>query len=317
VNASQQLPAMIKAVQVDTYGGIDALHCKDILMPVPDAGQVLVQVHAAGVGPWDAWIRSGKSVLPQPLPLTLGSDISGTVVQVGPDVQNIKPGDQVFGVTNPRFTDGYAEYAIAHANMISAKPAKLSHEEAASAPVIAVTAWQMLFDKAKLLPSQRVLIHGGAGNVGAYAVQLANMVGAHVIATASNEQADFVRSLGATEIIEARTGSFDEYRGSIDAVIDLVGGDALEQSLEVLKPGGVLVSAVAEPDRHKADAHNVRASFMLVAVNSEVLAKLAKLFDAGKLKTRIGDVLPLAQARLAHEMLDGKKHKPGKILLIP
>jgi NADPH:quinone reductase-like Zn-dependent oxidoreductase len=162
-----------------------------------------------------------------------------------------------------------------------------------------------------------VLIHGGAGNVGAYAVQLANMVGAHVIATASNEQADFVRSLGATEIIEARSGSFNAYKGSVDVVIDLVGGDALEQSFEVLKAGGVLVSAVAEPDRHKAETHNVRASFMLVAVNSEVLAKLARLFDAGKLKTRLGDVLPLEQARLAHEMLDGKRHKPGKILLIP
>jgi NADPH:quinone reductase-like Zn-dependent oxidoreductase len=317
VNASHPLPTVMKAVRVESYGGVDALHYKNISMPVPDSGQVLVQVKAAGVGPWDAWIRSGKSVLPQPLPLTLGSDISGTVVQVAPDVQIIKPGDQVFGVTNPRFTDGYAEYAIAYANMLGIKPARLSHEEAASAPVIAVTAWQMLFDQARILPSQRVLILGGAGNVGAYAVQLANMVGAHVIATASNEQADFVRSLGAREIIEARTGSLDAYKASVDVVIDLVGGDALVQSFEVLKPGGVLVSAVADPDSHKAEAHDVRAGFMLVAVNSEVLAKLAGLFDAGKLKTRIGDVLPLAQARLAHEMLDGKKHKPGKILLIP
>jgi NADPH:quinone reductase-like Zn-dependent oxidoreductase len=139
------VPASFKAVQVDTFGGIDAMHYRDVPLAHPGPGQVLVRVAAAGVGPWDAWIRSGNSVLPQPLPLTLGSDIAGTIVLTGEGVSDLAPGDDVFGVTNPRFTDAYAEYAIAEACMLARKPAALSFAEAASVPVIAVTAWQNAF----------------------------------------------------------------------------------------------------------------------------------------------------------------------------
>lgn len=312
------LPPKIQVVQIDSYGDVDAMQLRTIDCPLPAANQVLVRVEAAGVGPWDAWIRAGKSVLPQPLPLTLGSDIAGTVVRVGERVRDFVVGDDIFGVTNPRFTNGYAEYALADVDMIARKPARLNFVEAASIPVIAVTAWQMLHDYAHVKPSQRVLIHGGAGNVGAYAVQLASQAGAYVVATASNAQADYVRSLGALEIIESRTGSFDAYRQSIDIVIDTVGGEALERSYELMKTGGVIVSAVAEPDKTRAKQRDLRSDFLLVAVQTEVLHRIGELADAGRLVTRVGEVLSLRDVRLAHLMLEGvAPHLPGKIVLTP
>jgi NADPH:quinone reductase-like Zn-dependent oxidoreductase len=232
------LPASFKAVQVDKFGGIDSMHYRDVPLVHPAAGQVLVRVAAAGVGPWDAWIRSGNSVLPQPLPLTLGSDIAGTVVLTGEGVNGFILGEDVFGVTNPRFTDAYAEYAIADAGMVARKPSALSFEEAASLPVIAVTAWQMLFEQAHVTKGDRVLVLGGAGNVGAFAVQLAHHAGAFVIASASRRDADFVTSLGADQVFDTREQSFDEYRQSVDVVIDLVGGETLDRSFETVKPGG-------------------------------------------------------------------------------
>lgn len=312
------LPRTVQVVQIDSYGDVDVMQLRTINCPLPAENQVLVRVKAAGVGPWDAWIRAGKSVLPQPLPLTLGSDIAGTIVRVGERVGDFAVGDDIFGVTNPRFTDGYGEYALADAVMVARKPARLNFAEAASIPVIAVTAWQMLHDYAQVRPSQRVLVHGGAGNVGAYAVQFASQAGAYVIATASNAQADYVRSLGASEIVEARTGSFDAYLQSIDVVIDTVGGEALESSYALMKTGGVIISAVAEPDKAKAKQRDVRSDFLLVAVKTEVLHRIGELVEAGRLVTRVGEVLSLRDARRAHLMLEGAApHLPGKIVLTP
>ena len=193
--------------------------------PNPGPGEVLVKVEAAGVGPWDGWIRAGKSALPQPLPLTLGSDLSGEIVAVGPGVSDLRVGDQVYGVTNPQFIGAYAEYALASAAMVSSKPTSLTYIEAASVPVIAVTAWQALFDQAQLKAGQTVVIHGAAGNVGAYAVQLARRAGVRTIATAATDDIPFVRNLGANTVIDYRTQRFEEEVRDADAVIDLVGGE--------------------------------------------------------------------------------------------
>ena len=311
------LPSSFKAVQVDEFGGIESMQYRDVPLARPGSNQVLVRVAAAGVGPWDAWVRAGKSVLPQPLPLTLGSDIAGTVVLVGDNVSNFSPGVDVFGVTNPRFTDAYGEYAVAHADMIAPKPSTLSFEQAASVPVISVTAWQMLFEQADVKRGERVLVLGGAGNVGAFAVQLAHHAGAFVIASASDKDADFVRSLGADQIINTRKEAFDAYRQSVDTVIDLVGGDTLDRSFATVKPGGKVVSAVTQPDAGRAAQAGVSANFMLVAVTTKALLQLLDLFEKGVLRTRVGEVLPLSQARVAHEMLEGRKHLPGKIVLVP
>jgi NADPH:quinone reductase-like Zn-dependent oxidoreductase len=310
------MTASMQAVQIEEYGGPDVLYLRRLPIPTPIEGEVVVKVMAAGVGPWDGWIRAGKSVLPQPLPLTPGSDIAGVVVEVGPNVKELAVGDEIFGVTNRRFTDGYAQYARARVDMLAAKPSSMTFNEAASMPVIAVTAWQMLHEFASIKAGQRVLILGGAGNVGAYAVQLAHLAGAEVVATASDAQADHVRALGADEIIERSMRRVDLYSGSFDAVIDTVGGAALEQSYALVLPRGVVVSAVQKPDSTRLPQH-VRSDFLLVDVGTRILESLVRLAADGELKVRLGDVLPLADARRAHQMLDGSKHQPGKILLIP
>jgi NADPH:quinone reductase-like Zn-dependent oxidoreductase len=306
----------MQAIQIDQYGGPDVLRSRLLPIPTPIEGEVVVKVTAAGVGPWDAWIRAGKSVLPQPLPLTPGSDIAGVVVEVGLGVKEFAVGDEIFGVTNRRFTDGYAQYARARVDMIAAKPNSITFQEAASMPVIAVTAWQMLYDFASIKAGQRVLVLGGAGNVGGYAVQLAHLAGAEVVATASDTQADYVRALGADEIIERGMRRVDQYIGSFDAVIDTVGGEALEKSYALVLPRGVVVSAVQKPDGARMP-HDVRSDFLLVQVGTHILQELVRLAADGQLKRRLGDVLPLADARRAHQMIDGSKHQPGKILLIP
>jgi NADPH:quinone reductase-like Zn-dependent oxidoreductase len=201
--------------------------------------------------------------------------------------------------------------------MVAIKPPALSFEAAASVPVIAVTAWQMLFEQAHVKKGDRVLVLGGAGNVGAFAVQLAHRAGAFVLASASRRDAEFVSSLGADQVIDTREQPFDAHRHAFDVVIDLVGGDTLDRSFETVKPGGKVVSAVTEPNAERAAAAGVSANFMLVAVATSVLHSLAELLATGDLQTRVGEVLPLSQAKTAHEMLEGREHAPGKIVLLP
>jgi D-arabinose 1-dehydrogenase-like Zn-dependent alcohol dehydrogenase len=213
----------MKAARIHEFGGPEVILVEDVPAPVPASGEVLVRVAATGVGPWDALIREGKSkVAPQP-PLTLGSDLVGLVEAVGPGVTEFKAGDEVYGVTNPRFYGANAEYAAALANMIAHKPRRISDIEAASVPVVAVTAWQMLFDYAHAERDQTLMILGAAGNVGAYAVQFAAKAGLHVIAV-TKKDIDFVRSLGAEIALDSETATFADSVPSVDAVIDTVGG---------------------------------------------------------------------------------------------
>ncbi|HEX4507073.1 MAG TPA: NADP-dependent oxidoreductase [Alphaproteobacteria bacterium] len=306
----------MKAWRVNGFGGAEAMTLEDIAVPPPGAGEILVKVAAAGVGPWDGWIRSGHSALPQPLPLTLGSDLSGTVAALGEGVTDFAEGEAVYGVTNPRFIGAYAEYAVAKAGMIAGKPESLSHDEAASVPVIAVTAWQALFEQARVGQGQTVLIHGAAGNVGAYAVQFARQSGARVIATAATGDIETVRALGADRVIDYRTQRFEDDIRGIDVVVDLVGGETQVRSFAVLKPGGMLVSAVSEPDQALAARHGVKALFFLVEVTTLHLTRIAEMIDAGELRVNVGQVLALAEAKGAHEMLEGiRPHPRGKIVL--
>ena len=304
------------AWRVHEFGPPEVMKFERVPRPEPGPGEVLIKVEAAGVGPWDGWIRAGKSALPQPLPLTLGSDLSGEIVNVGPGVSELRVGDQVYGVTNPRFVGAYAEYALASAGMVSNKPTSLTHIEAASVPVISVTAWQALFDHAQLKAGQTVVIHGAAGNVGSYAVQLARRAGVQTIATVGTDDISFVRNLGAKTVIDYRTQRFEEEVQNADAVIDLVGGETQVRSFQVLRRGGKLISAVSDPDQHLAERHGVEAAFFLVDVTSQHLAEIARLVDGGKLRTNVGAVLPLADAREAHFMLERVRPQPkGKIVL--
>ncbi|MGY8631330.1 NADP-dependent oxidoreductase [Bradyrhizobium sp. 14AA] len=304
------------AWRVHKFGSPETMKFERVPRPEPGPGEVLVKVAAAGVGPWDGWIRSGKSVLPQPLPLTLGSDLSGEIVAMGPGVSELRVGDPVYGVTNPQFVGAYAEYAVASAGMVSNKPISLTHVEAASVPVVAVTAWQALFDHAHLKAGQTVVVHGAAGNVGSYAVQLAHHAGVHTVVTASTGDVCAVRNLGANTVIDYRTQRFEEEVQSADAVIDLVGGETQDRSFQVLRRGGKLISAVSSPDQVLAKRYGVEATFFLVDVTSQYLTKIARYIDGRKLRTNVGAVLPLADAREAHLMLERVRPQPkGKIVL--
>ena len=305
----------MQAIRVHNFGDIDSLVVEDVPRPAPGEGEVLLRVKAAGVGPWDALVRSGRSVLPQPLPLTLGSDVSGIIEEIGAGVPQFQAGDAIFGATNARFTGGYAEYALAAATKLAKMPRRLGFIEAASIPVVACTAWQMVFDYGAVDVTKRVLVHGAAGNVGAYAVQLAKRVAHEVIATAFSDDVAYVQALGADRVIDVKKSRFEEMLSDVDVVLDTIGGDTQDRSFSILKPGGVLVSSVAEPNQQTATRRNVRALFFLVDVSSRRLEQLAAMIDAGALTTSVGDVLPLAQARTAHEMLAGKPHKRGKIVL--
>jgi len=306
---------LMKAARIHQFGSPDVIVIDDVPKPRPGPGEVLVCVAAAGVGPWDALIREHKSVAKTTLPLILGADLSCVVEEVGPSVSTFHVGQEVYGVTNPDFCGAYTQFAIASAKMVASKPLRLCHVEAASAPVVAVTAWQMLFDYADAKPTQRLLILGAAGNVGAYAVQLASQAGLQVFAIASSEAAADVRSLGATTVIDYKTTRFEDAVPPVDAVIDTVGGETRARSFGIIKPGGVLVTSVSEPLPERPLSNGVRTVFFLVEVSTSHLDKIADLFNESKLTARVGAVLPLEQACIAHEMLAGAPHKRGKIVL--
>jgi NADPH:quinone reductase-like Zn-dependent oxidoreductase len=304
----------MKATQILRFGPPSVITNDDLPRPQPAAGQLLVRVKAAGVGNWDALIREGKVEL-QPLPLTLGSELSGIVEAIGAEVSGFKLGDEVYGATNEQFSGAYAEYALTSARKMAQKPKTLNFIEAASAPIVTVTAWQMLFDYAHATAGQTVLIHGAAGNVGAYAVQLAKRAGLHVIAIAASADLEYVRGLGAERVVDYKSGRFEEWVTGMDVVLDTVGGDIQQRSLGVLKPDGILVSVVSPVPEASQRRYGVRAVYFYVDVTTARLNQITELFDSGKLVTDVGTVLPLEEARIAHEMLGGAPHKRGKIVL--
>lgn len=261
-----------------------------------------MRVLAVGVGPWDALVREGKSGIQQALPLTPGSDIAGIVEKLreGDAAASVTVGEAVYGVTNDSFTGGYAQYAVASLGSIVRKPDRLDFVQAASVPVVAVTAWQMLFDRARVSAGQTVLVLGASGNVGSYAVQLATWAKAQVIEISHPEDAR----------------KFADLVGSVDAVIDTVGHETQASSFATLKRGGILVSSVSAPSQELASRYGVRTAYFIVQVRNAQLERIAQLFVAGTLKTNIGVVLNLSDARKAHEMLAGiVPHPPGKIVL--
>jgi NADPH:quinone reductase-like Zn-dependent oxidoreductase len=304
----------MKAARVLRLGPPNVITIDDLPRPEPAAGQLLVRVKAAGVGNWDALIREGKVEL-QPLPLILGAELSGVVEAIGTEVSGFKRGDEVYGATNEQFSGAYAEYALPSARMMAQKPKSLNFIEAASAPIVTVTAWQMLFEYAHVTAGQTVLIHGAAGNVGAYAVQLAKQAGLQVVATAASADLDYVRGLGAERVVDRQTEQFELSVTGVDVVLDTVGGDTQQRSLRVLKPGGILVSSVSPVPETTQKRYGIRAAYFYVDVTTARLNQITELVNSGKLVTDVGTVLPLEQARIAHEMLAGAPHKRGKIVL--
>lgn len=304
---------MMQAIQVHDYGDVDQLKLERIPRPEPQEGEVLVRVHAAGVNPVDWKIRAGwmKDFRPSTFPYVPGADLAGVVEQVGPGVTAFQPGQAVFGRSSK---GSYAEYAIAPANALALKPKTLSFDEAATIPIGATTAWQGLFDYGNLQAGQRVLVLGGAGGVGLFAVQFARWKGAHVIATTSTKNVDFVRSLGAETVIDyTKTRVEDEVR-DVDLVFDTVGGTVLASVWPTLKRGGTLVEIAGQPDETKARELGVRIARFSAQVNSELLSTFARLIDEGQIKVTVGAVFPLSEAAQAQKLCESG-HGHGRIIL--
>jgi NADPH:quinone reductase-like Zn-dependent oxidoreductase len=307
----------MKAIRLHGRGGPHHLVYEDAPQPRPGAEEVLVRVYATGVIAnelkWDVTYQT-KAGSPRALPIP-GRDLSGVVEAVGHGVTEPAKGDEVYAMLDFGCDGAGAEFTIALPNELAPKPRTLDHVQAAAVPLTALTAWQALFEHARLAAGQTILIHGAAGGVGVFAVQLARWAGAQVIATASKRNRDFLCELGANEIIDYTTTRFEEVVQGVDFVFDTVGGDTLHRSWQVVKPGGVLVSVVSpRPSFAEAQAYNVRPVWFVVQPNREQLVRIGTLIDEGKVRPIIDTVLPLSQARQAYEQ-GAKGHTRGKIVL--
>ncbi len=303
----------IHAIQVHNYGDADQLKLEQIAQPEPREGEVLVRVHAAGVNPVDWKIRAGwmKDFRPATFPYVPGADLAGVVEKVGPGVTAFQAGQEVFGQSTK---GSYTEYAVAAVKTLALKPKTLSFEEAATIPIGATTAWQGLFDHGNLQAGQRVLITGGAGGVGLFAVQFARWKGAHVISTASTKNVDFVRSLGAETVIDYTKTRVENEIHDVDLVYDTVGGEVLATVWPTLKRGGTLVTIAGQPDEAKARELGVRTARFSAQVSSELLSTFARLIDEGQVKVFVGETFPLSEANKAQELSESG-HGRGRIVL--
>ena len=306
---AQASPAMMKAVVAHEYGGPEVLKYEDVSRPQPKENEVLVRVVAAGVNPVDTYMRSGKFGSASGLPLILGRDIAGIVEEIGPGVTKFKKSDAVYG--NVR-NGGYAEFAVAAEKDLALKPASLDFIQAAAAPVAARTAWNALIETAHLSAGQTVLIQGGSGGVGTFAIQIAKLRGAKVYATASTANQDLLKELGADVAIDYTKQKFEDVVKDMDVVLEAAGADTLERSYAVVKKGGILVSIVGQPNAVKAEQYGIQAPPL--AYSGSSLSEVTKLFDEKKLKVVVTQTLPLSEARKAHEQV-GTHHTRGKIVL--
>jgi NADPH:quinone reductase-like Zn-dependent oxidoreductase len=312
----------MKAVQIHEYGGPDVLLYEDAPRPEGAKGDALVRVHAAGVNPVDWKIREGflRQAIPYKLPMIPGWDVSGTVEAIGGGNGGLRVGDEVYARPDITRNGAYAEYMVVRVSELAKKPRSLGHVHAAAVPLAALTAWQALLEaphpytSANLKKGQTVLIHGAAGGVGSFAVQLAKWRGARVIATASGGNETFVYSLGADQFVDYTRQPFEEVVHGVDAVLDTIGGEVQLRSWKTLKPGGVLVSIAGRPSEELARAYGARAAYVFVQPSALQLTEIARLIDAKIVKPMLAEVLPLSQARRAHELSQGG-HVRGKIVL--
>ena len=306
----------MKAIVIHAYGGFDVLRYEDTPRPEPKEDEILIRVMAAAVNPVDAAIREGRmtKVIGDKLPLIPGMDVAGVVEKAGAKISKFKTGDPVYAYLSFQGQGGYAEFAIAKETEASRKPKSLTYERAAAFPLAATTAWQALIDTAKLSKGQTVLIHGGSGGVGHFAIQIAKARGAKVIATASTRNQVLLAQLGADQAIDYTATKFEDAVKNVDVVLDAVGGDTLARSYGVVKKGGIIVSIAGQPDQTELDKHGIRGSQMMAHPDAKVLEELTKLIEAKRIMPIVSQVLPLAEAAKAHEQIS-TRHTHGKIVL--
>lgn len=306
----------MKAVHIHDYGGLDVLHYEDAPRPAPGPGEVLIRVHATTINPFDCAVRAGYmgQYFNYTFPLILGTDVSGVVEELGAGVTEVSVGDSVYTRAGIYRDGAHAEYVLAIAADVVAKPLSLDYVQAAALPHVTLTAWQGLIEFADISEGQTVLVHAAAGGVGHVAVQLAKWRGAKVIGTAS-VNLPFLEELGVNEAINYSTTPFEDVVKDVDVVLDLLGGETQQRSWKVLKPGGILLSTVEPPSQEVASAHGVRQRMIGTAPPvRKVLTEAAKMVEDGRLKPHVSAVLPLQEIQKAHQMIESR-HTRGKIVL--
>jgi NADPH:quinone reductase-like Zn-dependent oxidoreductase len=310
--------ASMQAVRMHEYGGPEVLRLEEAPRPDPASGEVVVRVHGAGINAMDWKVRAGllREAIPHTLPLVPGWDVSGTIEWMGPGVRGFEHGDEVFTRLDVRRDGAYAEYVTAAAEDLARKPRIIDHLHAAAVPLAGLTAWQALFEpgNARLSAGQTVLIHGAAGGVGHFAVQLAKWKGARVIATGSQGNEGFLRELGADLFVDHTSARFENAARDVDVVLDTVGGEAQARSWAALRPGGVLVTTVALELPEQARQRDLRSSQVQTRTVVSQLHELGGLIDAQVVRPVLSRIFPLAQARRAHELIEAG-HVRGKLVL--
>lgn len=307
----------MKAAQISQYGHADQIKIIEIEKPEPKPGQVQVRVHAASVNPFDSKVREGyvANMVPE-LPVTLGGDIAGVVTEITEGVEHVAVGDMVYGQASvvAGNSGAFAEYAATKAGQVAKMPANIDFNQAAALPLTGVSALQALVGHINLQPGQKILIHGGAGGIGTMAIQIAKHIGAYVATTATGEGLEYVKQLGADEVIDYQSQSFDELLRDYDAVFDTVAGETYERSFKVLKQGGIIVSMLEKPNQELMEQYGVRAVAQQTRINAEDLAKLATLVEDGVVTPHVDVTYPLDQTAQAFEAWEAGKVR-GKVVI--
>ncbi len=311
--AAEPAATTMKAIVIHSFGGPEMLKYEETPKPAPATDQVLIRVIAASVNPVDVAIREGRFGGGSS-PLIPGMDVAGVVEKAGVKTSKFKKGDAVYAYLSFQEQGGYAQFAVAKEDEVALKPKGIDFVGAAAVPLAATTAWQALVEKAQLGAGQTVLIHGGTGGVGSFAVQIAKARGAKVIATASTANQDLLKQLGVDQPIDYETTNFQEVVKDVDVVLNAVRGDTLARSYDVVKPGGFLVSITGAPDARELEKHAIRGTGMTAHPDREVLEELSKLIEAGKIKPIVSTILPLSEAASAQEQVS-TAHTRGKIVL--
>ena len=304
----------MKAAVIREYGA--AIEISDVPQPSLLADSVLIEVHAASVNPVDGIVQAGylKEMMPITFPFTMGFDVSGVVVEVGDQVSKFKIGDEVFSRPNGMQAGTIAEYAVIKEEELAIKPSNISHQEAASIPLVGLTAWQAMVTKGNLQKGQKILIHAGSGGVGTLAIQMAKHLGAEVATTTSAVNAEMVKHLGADVVIDYKTQKFEEELSDYDLVFDMMGGEIMEKSFKILKKGGCLVSIKGEDSKGLAKQYGVRFEAFFMWPSGEMLSQLAQLISDGALKPVIDRTFSIDQVQEAYGYLQGGRAK-GKIVI--
>ncbi len=309
----------MKAAQYNKYGGPEVIEINnDAPKPSLSTGQILVEVSAASLNPFDFKLRSGylKDHVELKFPVTIGGNFSGVVTEIAEDVSDFKVSDEVYGqalVLNGG-SGSIAEFATSNVANSALKPQTIDHLEAASLPLVGTSAIQALEQHINLQPGQKILIHGGAGGIGTIAIQIAKSIGAYVVTTASSENIEFVKQLGADEVIDYKQEAFEDQLTDLDAVFDTVGGETTDKSFKVLKSGGVLVSMVQQPNTDLAEQKGITAIYQNTDTNTKNLNRLTELVNQGIIKAQIDKVFSLDQARESFEYLE-TGHPRGKVVI--